>query len=172
MAPKTAAAYRPSPQKIAIDRSKIPDLLHPGEMKRADMELGSFVVWVDNTIAREKVLRPSWWANHVAQLKPGTPVTVMRRDMSMVLELRVIMSAPGMAKFVVMGEFDAKTDAPEVAELPPLDNPDAYEVKHTPATGYIVLFKANGQRISPIEKKFTEAEALAFANDHNKQANG
>lgn len=173
-APKPAAkpVTRTSPQPIKIDRSKVPELLAPNELKRADMELGSFVVWVPNDVTRDKVLRPAWWANHVATLRVGTPVVVMRRDMSMVLELRVRVSSPGMVKFIIMGEYDeAQADAEAgKAEMPELENPDAYDVKHTPQRGYVVLFKANGQQVSPADRKFGERDAILFANEHNKQA--
>ena len=54
--------------------------------------------------------------------------------------------------------------------VPPVDNPEAYEVKSTPQNGYIVVFRATGAPISPTDKRFTQIEAIAWANNHNKQA--
>ncbi len=161
------------PQPIKIDRSKIPELLGVNELKRADMDLGSFVVFVENNVTRDKVLRPAWWANHVGRLRIGAPVVVMRKDMTMVLELRVRMASPGMVKFIIMGEYleeGAGASEAEPAEVPPVDNPEAYEVKSTPQNGYIVVFRATGAPISPTDKRFTQIEAIAWANSHNKQA--
>lgn len=167
-----SANQRPKP--INIDRSKIPDLLSPSGLARAEHATGSFIVWVDADVDRKRILTPSWWANHVAALKPGAQVTVMRRDMSMVLDMRVKHSAPGMVQFVILTEIGE--DAPGVpatdteTSVPAIDNPDAYKVGFSQG-GWYVQFNATGEMLKPASLKLTRLQAHTFANEHNKAAN-
>lgn len=158
-------------------------------LKFADTTRGLYIAIVPNDTTFEDVMTPGFWANHVAangplSALPFARVEVVREDGTMDLDLRVISTAPGMAKMrclrkivddTNLGTARAQAEAaarPTPDELPEeLQAPEGYKIGHAPngaQKGYWVQMKSNSQMLG---KGYGDrATAVAVAKKHKLEA--
>jgi hypothetical protein len=145
--------------------------------RAADYVRTAHHVNIDPSATIEDILRPSFWAHHVARLNVNDLVDVMTTDGGIDIQLRVIEKGIG---FVVMrplriwtrdeglsaGEGNDTSAASEALG----DVPEGYTVGHTPKTSWRVLTKEPNLEVSRNHK--SKAEAINAAIAHAAKANG
>lgn len=142
---------------------------------------GEYIIIVSNETTYEDVMRPGYWANHVAvfQTRPFARVEVVRQDGSMDLDLRCIEVKPGMVKMRCLRKFEGTQVEVSVPTPSRSDEPApaGYKIMHLPngaERGYAVqLVSTAGQAGPPtyLKKGLPDrAAAIAFAKAHKAEA--
>ncbi len=144
--------------------------------RSAEYERSYWHVVVDDTITLDDLMRPAFWAHHANKLQRGHLVDVVRSDMTLDVQLRVLEAGVG---FVVMRprivfedegavaerQARAAIDAGEAVEMV---LPEQYKITHTGRGGFTVTYVPTDAKI--VTGKKTRAEAYAAAKDHAQKA--
>lgn len=113
---------------------------------------------VDPDVTLDDLLRPNFWAYHVARLQPGDLVDVLARDFSLDVQLRVIGKEVGLVQMRLLRSFapnkpkavEAEVDDDDLPELP-----ENYKVQFSPKAGWLV------RTIDPPETVSTQKTKMA-----------
>lgn len=149
--------------------------------QQADYHRRVYHVVVPNDTLLSDLLRPGAWVHHADALKPGALVDVIREDMSLDVQLRVLASQRGLvdmrARMVyndraTEGELLAarsKGDEPEAEEVLP-EVPEGYKVYFAPKIRWAVQLKDTTQVI--FKDLPSKSEAIRKAIEHQRHAVG
>ncbi len=155
------------------DEKTRPVVLGPSQLQMAAHALGDYSCWVDNDVRREDVLKPLFWQNHVPMLstRVGARVTVLRRDLTLDMVLRVITIRDGLVRMRVISEYVDDANLPKIAKAKAersdndqLVDPVGYKTGHAPngaEQGWWVQWKNPNEQGPP---KFLK-KGLVLADD-------
>jgi hypothetical protein len=159
-----------------------PAVASVNELKRADFEIGNYLIWVPNHRTFDEVMTPGFWAQCTGMMRQGYRVQVMRLDLTLDLELRVIEVKPGLVKMRVLRKYvsdenlrgakgaQASKAADDEADQA-LAMPDGYKYVHIPRgaeAGHAVQLKSTGEWLK--KGLGSKAAAVAAANAHKAEA--
>lgn len=129
---------------------------------------------VDPDVSIDDVMRPNFWAHHVASLKPMDLIDVVSVDMTMDLTLRVISKGIGYVEMRPLRVFLDESRSNQVEgqedESDKSPVPDGYLVNFAPSHRWRVL--TNDPREIVSKGHMTEKEAIAAAVEHSQRAHG
>ena len=145
----------------------------------ADYERQAFHVVVEDHVTLEDIVRPAFWAHHAAKVKKLALIDVVRADMTLDVQLRVIDVGVGYIKVRPLRIYedkqavkerkaaqDAGQDADEAAAAIKL--PEEYKITATGKGGFTVTYLPNDAKIAT--GKRTRLEAIAVVKDHAEKA--
>lgn len=172
----TATAARP----LELKRTNVQPTLSPNAlMLLGSGDVGHYTGWVANDTLLEDILKPGWWANQTGKLRKGSKVTLMRHDMSLVVELRVLALEVGMVHVrLCFGKPEHQDDSNIAKAIGGSFDETALEVP----TGYKVASQTNlagyyantpqGESITKGARGLSRHQATQMAIDHFNRANG
>lgn len=151
---------------------KLPATAFAESGRGADYARAYHHIRVDPDTTFEDLLRPNFWAYHVARLNPGDLVDVVAKDFSMDVQLRVIGKEIGLVhmkplRALVSDRPTAITLPSDDIDLPEL--PENYKVQFAPKSGWVT------RTIDPPETVATSKTKLAAhqaALVHSRKAMG
>lgn len=167
------------------DERTRPVTLGPSALSNAAHALGDYSCWVDNDVRLEDVLKPIFWQNHVPSLQTrlGSRVTVLRRDLTLDVVLRVVAVRDGLVQMRVLTKFIDDANLPKIKAAraareadSSLQDPEGYKTGHAPngaEAGWWVQWKNPTESGPPkfIKKGLaSKTLAVAFAEEHKAKA--
>lgn len=151
-------------------------------LRGADYARTHYLVEVENDVTLEDVLTPAFWAHHHKQMPRLTVVEIVRKDLTLDGQFRVVRCEVGAVFLRPLGHIInnednikravADKEAQDIADGINLDVPEGYKVKHAPF-GYYVMMTVPGAEAENLTKGrsgLSKAECAAFAREHHKRA--
>jgi hypothetical protein len=160
-------------------------ILSPSALSNAAHALGDYSCWVDNDVRLEDVLKPIFWQNHVPTLQTrlGSRVTVLRRDLTLDVVMRVVAVRDGLVQMRVLTKYVDDANLPKLKAAKAareadsaLQDPEGYKTGHAPngaESGWWVQWKNPHDSGPPkfIKRALpSKAAAVAFAEEHKARA--
>lgn len=141
----------------------------------AEYDAPRFHVRVDDDVTLEDIMRPAFWAHHAKTLRPFNVVEIVRQNMSLDMEVRVLEVGTG---YVVVRPLrfwedkavaDARAQAVAAADAGGADVVLPAEYKITSGRGSFVLtFIPNDTKLGSAYK--SRAAAIVAAREHAAKA--
>lgn len=142
---------------------------------QAEYTAPRFHVRVDDDVTMDDIMRPAFWAHHAGKLRPFNTIEVVRQNLSLDVELRVIEVGTG---FVVVRPLriwedeaiaQARAAAVESANTVGADTILPTEYKITTARGnHVLTYTPTDTKLGSSYK--THALAVAAAREHAVKA--
>jgi len=139
----------------------------------ADYARGYFHAVVDDSVTLDDLLTPAFWAHHTRSLTKMTLVDVVRQDMTLDVQLRVIETGIGYVRMRPLRVFEDEVRAKEMADAAAatagtdadeVKLPAEYKITTAGKGGFTLTFVPSDAKIG--EKIKTEAAAVQMAKDH------
>ena len=142
----------------------------------ADYARGYFHAVVDDTITLDDLLTPAFWAHHTRSLTPMTLVDVVRQDMTLDVQLRVLETGTGYVRMRPLRVFEDEVRAKEMAAVAAAKDevsagvklPVEYKITSAGKGGFTLTYVPTDAKIA--EKIKTHGAAVQMAKDHAKIA--
>jgi len=164
--------------------SNTPKLLSARYMGSAETERSYFHVEVDADVSLQDILTPAFWGHHASRVKRGTLIDVIRRDLTLDVQLRVLETGKGFVKVRPIRVYEDEAAAAQIAETAArieqinaddtVENEilpaDFYKISHVARgakAGFVVIYKPTDTRIAEAVALRPDAVRLALA--HAKQ---
>ncbi len=144
--------------------------------KAAEFDRQYWHVTVDDDVTLADILKPAFWAHHAAKLSKMALIDVVRHDLTLDVQLRVVNVGVGYAVVRPLRVFEDEAAVSARMEREAIDAgnaeqtklPEEYKITTLGKGGFTVTYVPTDAKIATGKK--TRAEAVAVARDHAEKA--